>query len=106
MQFFGGRSAAPALAHGLLSVLLGAAVARWLRFVALNVHGVSSPAAEPLKALQSGAFGALPKASAEARPVPRPSRTLQCCFMAMQRCSRAAAMMVLRVSSVRSMKPL
>ena len=61
MQFFGGRSAAPALAHGLLSVLLGAAVARWLRFVALDVHGVSSPAAEPLKALQSGAFGALPR---------------------------------------------
>ena len=61
MQFFGGRSAAPALVHGVLSVLPGAEVAHWLRFVALGVHGVSSPAAEPLKTLQSGAFGALPR---------------------------------------------
>ena len=61
MLLLGDRSAAKALAYGLLSVLLGAAVALWLRFVALDVHGVSSPAAEPLKALQSGAFGALPR---------------------------------------------
>ena len=61
MLLLGDRSAAKALAYALLSVLLGAAVARSLRLVALGVHGVSSPAAEPLKTLQSGAFGALPR---------------------------------------------
>ena len=61
MLLLGDRSAAKALAYGPLSALLGAAVALWLRLAALDVHGASLPTAEPLKALQSGAFGALLK---------------------------------------------
>ena len=55
--------AAPAttLAHGLLSALLGAAVALWVVCVALGVHGASFPAVGQLKASQGGASARLPR---------------------------------------------
>ena len=61
MLLFGGRSAAPAHARGLLSALLGAVVALWVVCVALDVQDLRSPAVGLLKASQGGAFGALPR---------------------------------------------
>ena len=40
----------------MISVMLGAAVALWLKLVAMSVQDMREAAAEPLKALQGGAF--------------------------------------------------
>ena len=61
MLLFGGRSAAPAHARGLLSALLGAVVALWVVCVALDVQDMRSHAARPLKASQGGASARLPR---------------------------------------------